>query len=172
MAYDFTEKFNQKILNNPLHSKTECILTFKKNISNQRSSSTINIKGTRNYSFIRPKLYHIKKTKIINQKHSFISDYERVHWAKIKDKAGIIENDSPYIDSQSKDYIEKKQNQKKWVNKQNFNIFVGNASKRISYDLNEIKNYVCKTPSLPPLLYQFRGPDKKKWIGNRDFYRY
>ena len=169
LAYSFTEKFNQKILNNPLHSKTECTLSFKKF---QRSSSNINI-GLKDYHpLIRSRLYERNPKKLSYNSISFISDFERKHWAKIRDKAGIIENDSPYLDNQTKEYIEKKLNEKKWVNKENFNVFVGKASSVSNSSLNEIKNYVRKTPSLPPVLYQFRVRNKKKWISNRDFYLY
>ncbi len=76
------------------------------------------------------------------------------------------------MDNISKEYIEKKNNEKKWVNKQNFNVFVGKASSINNHDKNEIKNYVFRTPSLPPILYQFRKPQKKKWVGKADFYLY
>ena len=87
-------------------------------------------------------------------------------------KTGIIENDSPYMDKQSKEYIEKKKNEKKWINKKNFNIFIGKASSVDISNSNEIKNYVGRTPSLPPVLYQFRKKKKNKWIGNGDFHLY
>jgi len=32
-----------------------------------------------------------------------------------------------------------------------------------------IENYVGKTPSLPPVNYQFREIHKDKWIGNKGF---
>ena len=168
LAYNFTEKFNKKIIDNPLYSKTECSISFKKV---QRSSSTLNLGG------INTKLYAKKNNKsfsniFTNKNHPFISDYERAHWAHIKDRAGIIENDSPYIDNQSREYIERKQNEKKWIDKKNFNIFIGKASSVDISHSNEIKNYVGRTPSLPPVLYQFRSPQKSKWVGNGDFHLY
>jgi hypothetical protein len=175
LAYKFTEAFNKKIMDNPLYSHTECSLSFKKM---QRSSSTLNnINAKNNYSYIKSKLYERNNNKTPNnaftyKDSSFISDYERVHWAHIKDRAGIIENDSPYMDKQSKEYIEKKKNEKKWINKKNFNIFIGKASSVDISNSNEIKNYVGRTPSLPPVLYQFRRPQKNKWIGNGDFHLY
>jgi hypothetical protein len=173
LAYNFTEKFNQKILEDPLYSRTECILSFQKL---QRSSSNIDIR-TKNYPLIKSKLYEQKTKKKNNYNPSrndcsLISDYERVHWSKIRDKACYIENDSPYIDNQTKEYLEKKINEKRWVNKKNFNVFVGKASSVSYSNLNEIKNYVRKTPSLPPVLYQFRVRNKNKWIGKKDFFLY
>ena len=144
----------------------------------QRSSSTLNnINAKNNYSYIKSKLYEKNNNKTPNnaftyKDSSFISDYERVHWAHIKDRAGIIENDSPYIDKQSKEYIEKKQNEKKWIDKKNFNIFVGKASSLRNSFQNEIKNYVVRTPSLPPIQYQFRKIQKTKWIDTKDFRLY
>ena len=176
LAYNFAETFNNKILDNPFYSNTECSLFFKKM---QKSQSTLNIikKRNKNFSIIKPKLYKQNNYKINNNKlnhknPSFIGDYEKAHWANIKEKAGLIENDSPYMDSLSKEYIEKKNNEKKWIDKKNFNIFVGKASSLENYHSNEIKNYVRQTPSLPPVLYQFRKPQKNKWVGNRDFRLY
>jgi len=179
IAYNFTEHFNQKIMDNPLYSNTECSLSFKKV---QRSSSTMNFtRGKQNYSYIQSRLFKKNNSKlhknIVNnirsyKNFSFISDYERAHWANIKNKAGIIENDSPFMDIQSKEYIEKKKNEKKWVDKKNFNVFVGKASSNNNHNSNEIKNYVMRTPSLPPVLYQFRKPQKNKWVGNGDFHLY
>jgi hypothetical protein len=176
-AYNFTETFNKKIIDNPLYSNTECSLSFKKM---QRSSSTINnIRTKKNYSNVKSKIFQRNRSndKLNNYEKSYknisyISDYEKAHWANIKDKAGIIENDSPYMDSLSKEYIEKKKNEKKWVDKKNFNIFVGKASSVNNHNNNEIKNYVGRTPSLPPVLYQFRRPQKTKWVGNGDFHLY
>ena len=171
IAYKFAERYNNKILANPLYSNSQCSLIFNKPKNN---NSLLN--STRLYSNIKPKLYlpvkSLTEEKPLIRSASVISDYERRHWANIKDKACIIENDSPYIDNISKEYIEKKNNEKKWVNKQNFNVFVGKASSINNHDKNEIKNYVFRTPSLPPILYQFRKPQKKKWVGKADFHLY
>ena len=171
IAYKFAERYNNKILANPLYSNSQCSLIFNKPKNN---NSLLN--STRLYSNIKPKLYlpvkSLTEEKPLIRSASVISDYERRHWANIKDKACIIENDSPYLDNISKEYIEKKNNEKKWVNKQNFNVFVGKASSINNHDKNEIKNYVFRTPSLPPILYQFRKPQKKKWVGKADFHLY
>ena len=58
----------------------------------------------------------------------------------------------------TKEYIEKKIIKKKWIDKKNFNVFVGKASSVNNSNTNVIKNYVGRTPSLPPVLYQFRKP--------------
>ena len=179
LAYNFTETFNKKIIENPLYSNTECSLSFKQ-IQMKRSSSTINtLKTKKSYSNIKSKIFlrnrnndQLNSNEKSYKNISYISDFEKAHWANIKDKAGIIENDSPYIDSLSKEYIEKKKNEKKWIDKKNFNIFVGKASSVDNHNNNEIKNYVCRTPSLPPVLYQFRRPQKNKWVGNGDFHLY
>ena len=171
IAYKFAERYNNKILANPLYSNSQCSLIFNKPKNN---NSLLN--STRLYSNIKPKLYlpvkSLTEEKPLIRSASVISDYERRHWANIKDKACIIENDSPYMDNISKEYIEKKNNEKKWLNKQNFNVFVGKASSINNHDKNEIKNYVFRTPSLPPILYQFRKPQKKKGVGKADFHLY
>ncbi len=177
LAYQITENLNKKIMDNPLYSNTECSLSFKKL---QKSSSALNISNIKkNYINFKPKIHsrnliNDNKNNFVplHKNFSFISDYERKHWAKIRDKAGIIENDSPYMDSLFKEYIEKKKNEKKWINKKNFNVFIGKATSVNNSSYNEIKNYVGRTPSLPPLLYQFRQPQKKKWVGNGDFNLY
>ncbi len=61
---------------------------------------------------------------------------------------------------------------KKWIDKKNFNIFVGKASSLRNSFQNEIKNYVVRTPSLPPIQYQFRKIQKTKWIDTKDFRLY
>lgn len=176
LAYQITENLNQKIMDNPLYINTECSLSFQKL---QKSSSAVNISNIKkNYLNIKPKQYNMNNNdnKInyapLHKNFSFISDYERIHWAKIKDRAGVIKNDSPYMDSQTKEYIEMKKNEKKWIDKRNFNVFIGKATSVNNSSYNEIKNYVIRTPSLPPLLYQFRQPQKKKWVGNGDFHLY
>ena len=174
IAYKFTETFNKKITENPLYSNTECSLSFKK-LSKSSSCPSIDIKKynnpTKSKILLRPKK-NINKKYSVNKSASFVGNYERIHWANIRDRACIIDNDSPYIDSQSKEYREKLINQKKWINKKNFNIFVGKASSNFNNMNREIKNYVGMTPSLPPVLYQFRRPQKKKWIVNSDFHLY
>ena len=161
IAYKFAERYNNKILANPLYSNSQCSLIFKKPQNNSLLNST-----EQPYSHVKSKLYlrpkSLTEDKPLMRSGSVISDYERRHWAHIRDRACIIENDSPYMDILSKEYIEKKNNEKKWVNKSNFNVFVGKASSINNNNRNEIKNYVFRTPSLPPILYQFRKPQKKK----------
>ena len=76
------------------------------------------------------------------------------------------------MDSISKEFIEKKNNEKKWVVKKNFDVFVGKAIQLYNYNGNEIKNYVQRTSSLPPILYNFRPKEKNKWISKADFQLY
>lgn len=177
LAYQITENLNKKIMDNPLYTNTECSLSFKKM---QKSSSALNISNIKkNYIKLKPKIYKRNQNNDnkmnyvpLHKNFSFISDYEKKHWSKIKDKAGIIENDSPYMDILTKEYIEKKNNEKKWIDRKNFNVFIGKATSVNNSSYNEIKNYVGRTPSLPPLLYQFRQPQKKKWVGKGDFQLY
>ena len=76
------------------------------------------------------------------------------------------------MDYLTKEYLEKKDNEKKWVVKKNFDVFVGKASSVQSHNFNEIKNYVRITPSLPPVLYQFRRNERNKWVSKSDFQLY
>ena len=172
LAYKFNERYNNKIKANSSYSNSNCSLIF--NNDTKKNNTSLNI--SHNYSYIKPKLYLQPKSRTIhkplNKSVSVISEYERKHWAKIRDKACIIENDSPYMDSISKEFIEKKNNEKKWVVKKNFDVFVGKASSLNNYNVNEIKNYVQRTPSLQPILYNFRPKEKNKWISKADFQLY
>ena len=66
-------------------------------------------------------------------------------------------------------YIEKLENKKRWIVNKNFDIFVGKASSIHYSHKYEIKNYVNRTPSLPPILHQFRPTHREKWISKRNF---
>jgi hypothetical protein len=174
-AFKFTEKYNIKILSNPNYSNSECSLIFKK--PEKINNSFINL--SRNNLKKKPKLFlSLKKRKIkennkyLSKSVSSISDYERKHWANIREKACIIDNDSPYIDKLNKEYNDKIMDMKKWIDKKNFNVFIGKASSIRNSCQNEIKNYVVRTPSLPPILYQFRKIQKTKWIHTKDFRLY
>ena len=76
------------------------------------------------------------------------------------------------MDSITKEYLEKKKNQKKWVVKKKFENIVGKASSYQNYSFHDIKNYVLRAPSLPPVSYQFREKRKNKWVGKTDFQLY
>ena len=169
IAYKYNERYNNKILANPLYSNSSISLISKdKNLKNPIFS--------KNYSYVKPRLLdsnnnHSKK-KYLNKSVSVISEYERKHWADIKEKACIIDNDSPFMDSTTKEYLENKKNQKKWVVKKKFENVVGKASSYKNYNFRDIKNYVMRTPSLPPVLYQFREKVKNKWVAKSDFQLY
>ena len=66
-----------------------------------------------------------------------------------------------HIEDHIREYKEKLNSKKKWIDQKGFNNNVGKASVNRA---NFIKNYVRVTPSLPPLLYKFRQPQKNKWI--------
>jgi len=169
VAYKYNERYNNKILANPLFSNSSISIISKDN----------NMGGPffrKNYSYVKPRLLNSNKNnnnkKFLNKSVSVISEYERKHWADIKEKACIIDNDSPFMDSITKEYLEKKKNQKKWVVKKKFENIVGKASSYQNYSFHDIKNYVMRTPSLPPVLYQFREKVKNKWVGKADFQLY
>ena len=172
IAYKYNERFKNKILANPLYSNSSVSLIFK----NKKKEKNNLMNYSHNYSYIKPKLYLPVKphtnNKSLNKSISIIGEYERKHWAHIRNKACIIENDSPFMDSLTREYLEKKDNEKKWVVKKNFDVFIGKASSLQSHSYNDIKNYVNITPSLPPILYQFRRNEKDKWIVKSDFQLY
>ena len=169
IAYKYNERYNNKILANPLYSNSSISLISKdKNLKNPTFS--------KNYSYVKPRLLdsnnHHSKKKYLNKSVSVISEYERKHWADIKEKACIIDNDSPFMDITTKEYLENKKNQKKWVVKKKFENVVGKASSYKNYNFRDIKNYVMRTPSLPTVLYQFREKVKNKWVAKSDFQLY
>ena len=171
VAYKFVETFNKEISNNLLYSNCDCSLTFKtlprssslpKIINNRyRIISSNNLKSSNS----KKKLLILKKP--LN-KYSNINEgsYVQKHWADIKNKGGSINSIEPYVEEHTREYKERINNKKKWIDKKGFNNSVGKASLNNS---NFIKNYVRITPSLPPLLYQFRKPEKEKWINKSGF---
>ena len=170
-ASNFTKNFNKKILTNPYYSNTKCSLFFIK--PDKRYNSTLNlmkaIKIQKLNYFENFMKKHKGKNTRLNKSCSYINSYEKKHWADVREKAGIIDNDSPYIDRADQEYIDKIKNMKKWIINKDFNSNVGKASSILNSSRHEIKNYVMKTPSLPPLLHQFREIDKRKWIGKANF---
>jgi hypothetical protein len=171
VAYNFVETFNKEISNNLLYSNCDCSLTFK---TLPRSSSLPKIINNR-YKIISSnnlKSSNSKKKLLILKKplykYSNINEgsYVQKHWADIKNKGGSINSIEPYIEEHTREYKERINNKKKWIDKKGFNNSVGKASLNNS---NFIKNYVRITPSLPPLLYQFRKPEKEKWINKSGF---
>lgn len=171
VAYKFVETFNKEISNNLLYSNCDCSLTFKtiprstslpKIIHKKyKIISSSNLKSSNS----KKKLFIIKKP--LN-KYSNINEgsYAQKHWADIKNKGGSINSIEPFIEEHTREYKERINNKKKWIDKKGFNNSVGKASLNNS---NFIKNYVRITPSLPPLLYQFRKPEKEKWINKSGF---
>ena len=169
VAYKYNERYNNKILANPLYSNSSISLISKdKKLKNPFFS--------KNYSYVKPRLLNSNNShsqkKYLNKSVSVISEYERKHWADIKEKACIIDNDSPYMDSTTKEYLENKKNEKKWVVKKKFENVVGKASSYQNYNFRDIKNYVMRTPSLPPVLYKFREKERNKWVAKADFQLY
>ena len=106
----------------------------------------------------------------MNNFRIFDNSYFHKHMLDISEKAGVITNSSPYMSLEHKEYIEMKENKKKWINKKDFITHVGNVinNKKIFF----IKNYVTITPSIPPLLYNFRNENKKKWMSRKGFIPY
>ena len=174
VAYNFVETFNKEISNNLLYSNCDCSLTFK---TLPRSSSLPRIIHNR-YKIISSndlkssnskKKLHIIKRPLNKYSKMNEESYAQKHWADIKSKGGSINSIEPYVDEFTRECKERINNKKKWIVKKGFNNSVGKASLNNS---NFIKNYVRITPSLPPLLYQFRKPVKEKWINKSDFKLY
>ena len=78
----------------------------------------------------------------------------------------ILRISTPYIDEETKRKNEFKENKKKWVQKSDFNRYVGKATINKAF---MIENYVGKTPSEPPVVYQFRKINKEKWVAPTNF---
>ena len=170
-ASNFTKNFNKKILTNPYYSNTKCSLFFIK--PDKRYNSTLNLMKAFKIQKINYFENFMKKHKgknmRLNKSCSYVNSYEKKHWADVREKAGIIDNSSPYLDRYDKENIEKMKNMQKWIIKKDFISSVGKASSLLNYKKKEIKNYVMKTPSLPPVLHQFREIDNRKWIGKKNF---
>ena len=173
IALKFLETFNKEISNNLLYSNCECSLSFKTfpsslSLPKIKNRYKIISSGKLNNSHSVKKLNFVKKFSH-NYSSINIGSYEQRHWADIKSKAGVLNIVEPYIEDHIRKYKEKLDSRKKWIDQKGFNNNVGKASfNRVNF----IKNYVRVTPSLPPLLYKFRQPQKNKWINHSDFNLY
>ena len=189
LAFGFLKRINQEIYNNPYYAYTNCNLKFKKKINLlNKNHSTPSIINKSNYNKNNYKLYKsdfknksFKNNNNISKnflsldsyynmstiKSNIINSYSHKHWENIYSKAGVITNDgSPYISEEEKYLKERIKDKIKWINKKGFFNWVGKATSNKSY---VIKNYVSQTPSLPPILHNFRPCDKSKWIIKDDF---
>ena len=173
IALKFLETFNKEISNNLLYSNCDCSLSFKtfpSSVSLPKIKNRYKIVSYKNSN--KPhslKKLHIVKKIVNNNSCINIGSYAQRHWADIKSKAGVINLVDPYIEDHIREYKEKLNSKKKWIDQKGFNNNVGKASVNRA---NFIKNYVRVTPSLPPLLYKFRQPQKNKWINQSDFMLY
>ena len=189
LAFGFLKRINQEIYDNPYYAYTNCNLKFKKKINLlNKNHSTPSIINKSNYNKNNYKLYKsdfknksFKNNNNISKnflsldsyynmstiKSNIINSYSHKHWENIYSKAGVITNDgSPYISEEEKYLKERIKDKIKWINKKGFFNWVGKATSNKSY---VIKNYVSQTPSLPPILHNFRPCDKSKWIIKDDF---
>ena len=189
LAFGFLKRINQEIYDNPYYAYTNCNLKFKKKINLlNKNHSTPSIINKSNYNKNNYKLYKsdfknksFKNNNNISKnflsldsyynmstiKSNIINSYSHKHWENIYSKAGVITNDgSPYISEEEKYLKERIKDKIKWINKKGFFNWVGKATSNKSYI---IKNYVSQTPSLPPILHNFRPCDKSKWIIKDDF---
>ena len=170
IALKFLEIFNKEISNNLLYSNCECSLsfqTFPNSLSLPKIKSRYKIISSRKLNNSQS----VKKLRMVNRlSHNYSSvnldSYEQKHWADIKSKAGVLNIVEPYIEGHTREYKEKLDSKKKWIDQKGFNNNIGIASANTR---NFIKNYVRVTPSLPPLLYKFRQPQKNKWINQSGF---
>ena len=189
LAFGFLKRINQEIYDNPYYAYTNCNLKFKKKINLlNKNHSTPSIINKSNYNKNNYKLYKsdfknksFKNNNNISKnflsldsyynmstiKSNIINSYSHKHWENIYSKAGVITNDgSPYISEEEKYLKERIKDKIKWINKKGFFNWVGKATSNKSY---VIKNYVSQTPSLPPILHNFRPINKSKWIIKDDF---
>lgn len=89
----------------------------------------------------------------------------------LSSRAGIINNDSPYIEEDRAFRLREKDNEKKNISKQRFNSCFGKATVSKSTN-NYISNYVNVTPSVPVNQFKFRPDEKSKWINKKGFKLY
>lgn len=173
IALKFLETFNIEISNNLLYTNCDCSLSFKTFPSSiylpkiKNKYKIISSQNTKKTPLVK-KLHIIKKIKNNNSCIN-LGSYAQRHWADIKSKAGVINLVEPYIEDHKREYKEKLNSKKKWINQRGFNNNVGKASVN---RVNFIQNYVRVTPSLPPILYEFRQPQKNKWINQSGFNLY
>ena len=170
-AYKFMEQFIKETIGNPMYERMECWLTLKPQL---RSTSNHTLKSK--FSNIssrylnKQKLPPLKSSRSSHNNSIGPGNYDKKHWADIKNRAGLINNDTPYQETQSLEYKNRELEKKKWISKSNFNIFVGKAT---ANKKDEIKNYFDLAPTFQPKFNQeFREITKKKWINKQGFLLY
>ena len=90
-----------------------------------------------------------------------------------KRKIKIVKNDYkgifklPFLNPDEKYYREKFMDKKNWIDKKGFFVSVGKYKMGGN---NYISNYVCASPSEPPLNHNFREVNKNKWINKKGFF--
>ena len=134
-------------------------------ICNKSSSSLSSSHRTNSNSQYKVRR-HTCLTQHSNNNNVSLDSYQHIHWQNIRVKAGIISTGSPYLPDVEYMRLQNKENRKKWICPSNFNAYVGKATTNKSYI---IKNYVRQTPSEPPVLYNFRSVQKKKWMNEQGF---
>ena len=164
-------------MKNSLYKNTQFSLSFKAKLNH--SSSYIMKKGSRylTSSIHSNSRLTTKKTRTDStgkndnnssksRLNQLTNSYEHIHWKDVTSKAGIITNDSPYLPDEEYVKQQYRENKKRWINKQNFNVFVGKATSNKAY---MIKNYVQMTHSITPVLHSFRPIQKDKWMSKKRF---
>ena len=172
IALKFMQTFNEEIANNLLYANVDCSLSFQapqKTILLPKVKSRYKIASSRNAKTNSVNKIRIIKKLTRNHSSFNIASYAERHWADIKSRAGVINLEDPYIEQHTIEYKERLNDKKKWMDIRGFNNNVGLASISKKYF---IKNYVRLTPSLPPLLYNFRTPQKNKWLDQSGFNLY
>ena len=170
LACKFLLEFNQKISGNLLYEKCDCSLRYK-SMPNSLSLPKIKLNKSKQFipQFFTNKMRLVKNKLKLNS--SCISQFDKSHWAEIKERAGVINYYEPYREKYTVENQERRENKKRWLNQKGFNNHIGKASYSKEKD-SYIKNYVNITPSLPPLLHKFRDTQKKKWLSKIGFRLY
>lgn len=158
---------NEKKNDNPLYENLKCSLKFSnktKKVSLYVSKSVADIVPHNRAGILTSdKMNEIfMKRNSSNNRLNFLHN----HWKNIKDRAGVISSDSPYISDFERRLKEYNYNKRRYIGGE-FNRFIDKATTGKSHF---ISNYVSISPNyIPPCLYQFRSVDKRKWISERNF---
>ena len=156
-------------MSNSYYSKLMVALSFEKK-GNNSSKYTITSNKTKHPKSVSSVDSYSRKSDISHNSYDDMSYIHR-HMLDISSKAGIMRNDSPYIEEERAFRLREKNNYKKNICKERFNPYFSNAT-LVKNESRLIPNYVNMTPSQPVNQFRFRPDNKSKWMSKKGFRLY
>lgn len=165
-ALEVIKKLNEEKMSNKYYNKLMVALSFenKNNNTTKYTLTSITSKSHHPKSTVSYKSYSSKDS---SEEMSYIHR----HMLDISSKAGIMRNDSPYVEEERAFRLREKNKEKNNISKQRFNPYFSKATV-VRNSSRFISNYVNLTPSIPVNQFKFRSNDKSKWMNKNGFRLY